>query len=65
MTFASDNKYVGQFKDGKMCGEGTKTYGDKYVGQFKDDLPHGLGKWTCADGTVDHDGEWENGEPME
>ena len=24
---------------------------------------HGLGKFTFADGTVDHDGEWENGQP--
>ena len=62
---ASGGKYVGQFKDGKMHGEGTETYanGDKYVGQYKDDQPHGFGKATLADGTVGHDGEWENGQP--
>ena len=32
------DKYVGQFKDGNMHGEGTITgNGDKYVGQWKDD----------------------------
>ena len=33
--------------------------------QYKDAKKHGLGKYTFADGTVDHDGEWENGEPKE
>ena len=32
------DKYVGQFKDGKQHGQGTKTfdYGDEYVGEWKD-----------------------------
>jgi hypothetical protein len=48
-----------------MHGECTFTYanGDKYIGQYKDGQRHGLGKYTLANGTVDHDGEWENGEP--
>ena len=25
---------------------------------------HGLGKTTLANGTVLHDGEWENGQPI-
>ena len=44
---------------------GTYTFADgaKYVGQFKDGNMHGFGKATLADGTVHHDGEWENGKP--
>ena len=43
------------------------TYADgaKYVGEYKDDKKHGLGKFTFADGTVLHDGEFENGQPKE
>ena len=41
----------------------TFANGAKYVGQFKDDTLHGLGKWTLANGTVGHDGEWENSQP--
>ena len=31
------DKYLGQFKDGKMHGQGTYTYlnGDRYIGYFK------------------------------
>ena len=66
-TFADGAKYVGEYKDGNKHGEGTFTWpsGNKYVGQWKDGKQHGLGKFTFADGTVDHDGEWENGEPKE
>ena len=37
MTFASGNKYVGEWKYGTMHGYGTFTYfnGDKYVGEWK------------------------------
>ena len=35
----------------------------KYVGQFEDGKRHGLGKCTFANGTVYHDGEWENNQP--
>ena len=64
-TFVSGDKYVGQYKDSKRDGEGTWTFADggKYDGQFKDDKMHGLGKYTRANGTVLHDGEFENGLP--
>ncbi len=47
--------YVGEFKDGKIHGQGTLTFaeGDKYVGEFKDGKRHGQGTYTYADGTVD------------
>jgi hypothetical protein len=37
MTFPDGSKYTGQWKDGKMNGQGTMTHpdGKKHVGQFK------------------------------
>jgi hypothetical protein len=51
-TFASGNKYVGEFKDGKRNGQGTFTFsdGEKYVGEFKDDKIDGQGTYTFANG---------------
>ena len=62
---ADGGTYVGQYKDGKLHGEGTCTYpdGGKYVGQWEDDERHGRGKFTYADGQVHPSGEWENGQP--
>ena len=44
------DKYVGEYKDGKMHGQGTYYYladnkfkGDKYVGEYKDDKRNGQG----------------------
>ena len=46
-------KYVGEWKDGDMHGQGTKTWGsgDKYVGQWKDGEMHGQGTYYWADGS--------------
>ena len=51
-TFASGNKYVGEFKDGKWNGQGTFTYsnGAKYVGEWKDSNWNGQGTLTYASG---------------
>ena len=51
-TYASGNKYVGEWKDDKMHGQGTYTYanGDQYVGAFKDDKMHGQGTYTWGSG---------------
>ena len=35
-----------------------------YEGEYRNGLMHGRGKYTFADGTVDHDGEWEGDEPV-
>ena len=37
-TYANGDKYVGEYKDGKLHGQGTFTYanGDKWVGEWKD-----------------------------
>lgn len=52
LTFADGASYVGEFKDGKIHGQGTATYsnGDKYVGEFRDNKRHGQGTYTFADG---------------
>jgi hypothetical protein len=61
-TFASGNKYVGEFKDGKYNGQGTYTYlrGDKYVGEFKDGKSNGQGTETLANGDK-YVGEFKDG----
>ena len=59
-TFASGDKYVGEWKDGKYSGQGTYTFGhssewagDKYVGEWKDDKYNGQGTYTFG-----HSSEW-------
>ena len=63
-THASGETYVGEFKDGIKHGAGTLTMmdGRKYVGKYKENVPHGFGTGYFADGTIDYQGEWENGE---
>ena len=65
-TYASGDKYVGEYKDGKYHGQGTFTFasGDKYVGEFKDDKYHGQGAITTADGKI-YKGIWKNNELVE
>jgi S1-C subfamily serine protease len=57
------DKYVGEFRDNKMHGQGTYTHadGNKYVGEFRDGKSHGQGIYTYADGTV-AEGIWKNNE---
>ena len=49
------SKYVGQYKDGLLDGQGTMVWSDgsKYVGQWKDSIPNGEGTYTFADGKID------------
>jgi hypothetical protein len=52
-TYASGDKYVGEFKYRKYHGQGTWTtlYGSKYVGEWKDFKYHGQGTYyTKSDG---------------
>ena len=50
-TFASGDKYVGEYRDGKRNGQGTYTYanGHKYVGEFKDNVRYGKGILSFVD----------------
>ena len=61
-TFASGNKYVGEYKDGKRNGQFIVTYasGDKYVGEYKDGKRNGQGTYTFADGAK-YVGEYKDG----
>jgi hypothetical protein len=56
-TYASGEKYSGEFRDGKPNGQGTfysladnQFKGDRYVGEFRDGFYHGQGTYTHANG---------------
>ena len=59
------DKYVGEWKDGQMEGQGIITFGtgewegEKYVGEFKNDTTNGQGTYTYANGTTET-GIWKN-----
>ena len=60
-TFASGNKYVGEFKDGKSHGQGTYTLasGARHVGEFRDGKLNGQGVYTMP-GDSKYVGEFKN-----
>jgi hypothetical protein len=62
LTFASGQKYVGEYRNGKKHGQGTYTWPDgyKYVGEWKDGKEHGQGTYTKANGSK-YVGEWKYG----
>jgi hypothetical protein len=66
LTHLNGVGYIGQFKDGKLNGEGTFTYpnGDKYVGQFKDGKRNGQGTITFVNHVkyVKYEGKFKDNE---
>ena len=62
-TWASGEKYEGEWKNGKRNGVGTYTYsnGFKYVGEWKDDYIQGKGTLTSLNG--EFNGLFNNGIP--
>ncbi len=65
-TYASGSKYVGEFKDNKINGQGTLNYGvnskwagDTYVGEWRDSKRNGQGTYTYANGDT-YIGEWKD-----
>ena len=64
-TFASGDKYVGEWNGNKMHGQGTYTFanGDIYVGDWMDDNRDGQGTFTYADGDK-YVGEWKDNKPI-
>ena len=51
-TYASGNKYVGQWENDQRNGRGEETFGDDatYIGEYRDDKCHGWGTNTKANG---------------
>ena len=51
-TFASGDKYVGEYKDNKINGRGIYIFsnGAMYAGEYKDGKKHGQGIYTYASG---------------
>ena len=58
------NKQVGEWKDGKLHGQGTYTFakGNKFTGEFRNGVRIGQGTMILADG-VKYVGEFRNGKP--
>ena len=61
-TWPSGGKYVGEYRDGKIHGQGTYTWpdGGKYVGEHSDGQRSGQGTRTWPDGAK-YVGEWKDG----
>ena len=61
-SFFGNNKYVGEYKDGKPNGQGTLTFtsGLKIVGEYKDGMPNGQVTINYADGSK-YAGEHKDG----
>ena len=54
-TWENGSKYIGDFKNRNMHGQGTFYFGagnagTKYVGEFKNDFIEGFGTWTWSNG---------------
>ena len=63
-TFASGDKYVGQYKDGKRNGQGTFTFADrsKWVGAWENDNLNGYAVTYYADGSINQEGIFKDDE---
>ena len=63
-TFASGDKYVGEYRDGERNGQGTYTYADgkKDAGSYKNGALHGYAVRYDPDGTILKQGIWKLGE---
>ena len=61
-NFPSGNKYVGEFKDGELSGQGTFTWADgaNYDGGWKDSKKTGQGTQVYSNGDK-YGGEWKDG----
>ena len=59
-------KYEGEWKGDEEHGKGILTYSDgaTYIGQWRNGEKHGQGCLTLRNGSVVHDGQWEEGSPV-
>jgi len=64
--FSDGGQYTGSWKDGRYSGYGTCSWEDGrcYQGEWRNGMAHGKGRETYADGTVRHDGQWVDDEPI-
>lgn len=60
-VYNSGDKYIGEYRNNKMCGRGTYYFSDGtiYEGEWLDNKKHGHGKMTYPDGGY-YEGEWDN-----
>jgi len=60
-TYAKGNKYVGEWKNGTMTGQGTYKFSDgrQYIGEYKDNKYNGQGTFTFPNGEK-YVGQWKD-----
>jgi hypothetical protein len=65
--FSDGGRYEGSWKDGRYNGFGICNWEDGrcYKGEWLNGMAHGKGVETFADGTIRHDGQWIEDEPVE
>jgi len=65
-TFADGGQYEGSWKDGRYDGFGTCTWEDgrRYRGEWRNGMAHGRGTETYPNGSIRHEGEWIDDEPI-
>ena len=63
MIYHNGSKYIGEWKNGKMDGQGTFTFpsGNKYVGKYKDGKKWNVTKYDKKGNFV---GDWKDGEHL-
>ncbi|KAG7370893.1 2-isopropylmalate synthase [Nitzschia inconspicua] len=65
-TFADGGQYEGAWRDGRYEGFGTCTWEDgrRYRGEWRNGMAHGRGIETYPNGTIRHEGQWIDDEPV-
>ena len=63
---ADGRSYEGEYRDDMKHGHGVFKWadGNSYEGEYKDDSRHGHGVQRRNSGTIAHDGEWKDDQPV-
>ena len=66
VDFPDGSRYIGDFEGGEFHGEGKLTWSDGgyYVGAWEHGHIQGKGMEVRADGSMRHDGRWQQGRPF-